>query len=335
MLTKSNVCFCSDYVLLSAIERIKKMEFWVGVTDNNWYEFLANLKPNEVNFWQPSGTPAFKKQLELFLFKLHSPLNYIVGGGYFITYTNLPISLAWETFGEKNGVASYVELRNIILAYKKSHGRSLESDPDIGCSVLAQPFFFERENWIPIPEDWKSNIVRGKTYNTQSAIGKKLWEDVQNRLTEENKILREFDPLSEKQESTNRYGSEYLTRARIGQGSFQVLVTNAYHRRCSMTGEKTLPALEAAHIQSYSENGPHKISNGLLLRADIHRLFDKHYITITTDLKIEVSKLIHEKFENGKDYYKLHGKELAILPINSNDLPSRQYIEWHNRSFCG
>lgn len=41
------------------------MEFWVGVTDNNWYEFLANLKPNEVNFWQPSGTPAFKTHIPL------------------------------------------------------------------------------------------------------------------------------------------------------------------------------------------------------------------------------------------------------------------------------
>jgi putative restriction endonuclease len=73
----------------------------------------------------------------------------------------------------------------------------------------------------------------------------------------------------------------------------------------------------------------------LLLRADIHKLFDKNYITITTDLKIEVSKRIHEKFENGRDYYKLHGKDLAVLPINSNDLPSKQYIDWHNQKFCG
>ena len=313
------------------------MEFWVGVTDNSWYEFLSNLNPNEVNFWQPSGTPAFKKQLELFLFKLHSPLNYIVGGGYFVTYTNLPISLAWETFGEKNGVSSYSELRAIILAYKKSHGGIHDHDPDIGCSVLTQPFFFRQEDWIPIPEDWKSNIVRGKTYNTQTAIGKKLWEDVQARLNERNVILNtpKAEPSQLDKESNNRYGSPYLTRPRIGQGAFQTLVINAYHRRCSMTGEKTLPALEAAHIRAYSEDGPHSISNGLLLRADIHKLFDKHYITITTDLKIEVSKRIHEKFENGRDYYKLHGQNLAVLPINSNDLPSKQYIDWHNQKFYG
>lgn len=313
------------------------MEFWVGVTDKKWYDFLANLKPDEVNFWQPSGTPAFKKKLELFLFKLHSPLNYIVGGGYFVTYTNLPISLAWETFEEKNGVSSYSALRNIILEYKKSHGGVREFDPEIGCSILAQPFFFDRDDWIPIPEDWKSNIVRGKTYNTASDIGAKLLSDVKIRLGTSNKILVTPTSSLKKNElnDTERYGNEYLTHASIGQSSFRVLVTDAYCRRCAMTGEKTLPALEAAHIQAYSDNGPHSINNGLLLRADLHRLFDRYYITITTDLKIEVSNRIHEKFENGKDYYKLHGKPLAIYPISSNDLPSKQHIEWHNQKFSG
>lgn len=312
------------------------MEFWVGVTDNIWYEFLANLQPEEVNFWQPSGTPPFKKQIELFLFKLHSPLNYIAGGGYFVTYTNLPISLAWETFGEKNGVSNYSDFRNIILNYRESHGRFCGIDPEIGCSILAQPFFFDREDWIPIPEDWKLNIVRGKMYNTNKEVGAKLFNDVQLRLKKNGvSTLETTSSPKTRESSTNRYGAEYLTRARIGQGSFRVLVTDAYSRRCAMTGEKTLPVLEAAHIQAYSESGPHATNNGLLLRADLHRLFDRHYITITPELRVEVSKRIHEEFENGKDYYKLHGKDLAVLPKHPEDLPSKQYIEWHNQKFCG
>ena len=122
------------------------MEFWVGVTDNKWYDFLSKVSPDEVNFWQPSGIPPFKKKIELFLFKLHSPLNYIAGGGYFVTYTNLPISLAWETFGRKNGVANYSELKTTILKYRESRGRVKSIDPEIGCSVLAEPFFFKRED---------------------------------------------------------------------------------------------------------------------------------------------------------------------------------------------
>jgi hypothetical protein len=73
---------------------------WVGVTDKNWYEHLARLAPEEVNFWQPSGSRTFRilQAGEPFLFKLHSPHNYIVGGGFFVRYSALPASLAWDAF---------------------------------------------------------------------------------------------------------------------------------------------------------------------------------------------------------------------------------------------
>jgi len=63
------------------------MKFWIGVTNNNWFDFLSQRHPDEVYFWQPGGT-TFKalQPGELFLFKLHSPLNYIVGGGYFLRH---------------------------------------------------------------------------------------------------------------------------------------------------------------------------------------------------------------------------------------------------------
>ena len=31
------------------------MKFWVGVTDKNWFEYLASINADEVNFWKPSG----------------------------------------------------------------------------------------------------------------------------------------------------------------------------------------------------------------------------------------------------------------------------------------
>lgn len=81
------------------------MKFWVGVTDNTWFNYLAGKGLDEVNFWQPSATPPFKGALTgmPFLFKLKRPNNHIAGGGYFVTYSTLPVSLAWEIFGEKNG----------------------------------------------------------------------------------------------------------------------------------------------------------------------------------------------------------------------------------------
>lgn len=117
---------------------------------------------------------------------------------------------------------------------------------------------------------------------------------------------------------------------RIGQGAFRVLVIDAYQRRCSITGEKTLPVLEAAHIKSYAKSGPHSLSNGLLLRSDMHKLFDTGYITVTKDLKVEVSKRIKEEFNNGREYYKYHGNSLLYLPTKEANYPNPLYLDWHN-----
>lgn len=73
----------------------------VAVTDSDWFETLRRRSDlTEVNFWAPSGT-GFKalEPGELFLFKLHSPRNFIVGGGVFAYANQLPCSLAWQAFG--------------------------------------------------------------------------------------------------------------------------------------------------------------------------------------------------------------------------------------------
>jgi len=110
------------------------------------------------------------------------------------------------------------------------------------------------------------------------------------------------------------------------------MVTEAYHRRCAVTGEKTLPVLEAAHIKPFFKSGPHLTSNGLLLRRDFHTLFDRGYITINEDYRIEVSKRIKEDYGNGRDYYAFHGKKLAVLPDKDQDKPAKQFLLWHNEN---
>ena len=138
---------------------------------------------------------------------------------------------------------------------------------------------------------------------------------------------REF--YIEEPSAANRY-AEYTTRHRLGQGAFRVLVTDAYQQRCAITGEKTLPVLEAAHIRPYGQEGPHSVKNGMLLKSDFHTLFDDGYLTIIPELKVEVSQRLHNDYGNGKDYYKHHGQPLLIVPGQESQLPSREYLEWHN-----
>jgi putative restriction endonuclease len=300
------------------------MKYFIAVTDDQWYRFLAAQQPDELNFWRPGGG-GFRAidEGDLFLFKLHSPLDYIVGGGFFVRYSNLPLSLAWEAFGPRNGAPTFAGLREQISRYRQPSGAT-ELDPDIGCIILTQPFFFEADDWIPIPRGWSPNIVVGKTYDTDTQIGAEVYSQVQERL------VRYRLPFDFRKGVRERYGSEYLTSPRLGQGAFRVLVTDAYQRRCAVTGERTLPALEAAHIKPYGESGPHQVDNGLLLRADLHRLLDKGYITLTQALRVEVSRKIKEDFENGRDYYAFQGKCLEVLPSRAVERPSKEFIDWHN-----
>jgi putative restriction endonuclease len=301
------------------------MKIWVGVTDGDWFEFLRARRPDEVNFWQPSGARSFGVLMpgEPFLFKLHSPDNFIVGGGFFVRHTGLPFSLAWEAFGEKNGVTDIARFRDRIRKYRRE--KEPEPNPVIGCSILTEPFFWPRERWIPIPTNWAPNIVQGKTYDSAEPIGAALWQEVVARFAGEPR-KRETKELDERP----RYGAEYLAHARLGQGAFRVLVTDAYQKRCAITGERTLPVLEAAHIQPYASEGPHRVSNGLLLRSDLHTLLDHGYITVTPDLRVLVSKRIREEFENGRDYYAHHDKPLRIVPEQALERPDPYFLRWHN-----
>ncbi|HXG97428.1 MAG TPA: HNH endonuclease [Gemmatimonadales bacterium] len=304
------------------------MKIWVGVTDEDWFTHLSHLKPDEANFWQPSGARAFRALApgEPFLFKLHSPKNFIVGGGFFVSHTALPASIAWDAFGIKNGVGSLDELHARIRRYR----RETEAvDPVIGCTVLAEPFFLEEPAWLAVPSSWAPNIVQGKTYEAESAEGRALWQSV--RLSTAGLRVREPAPAADRDEEA-RFGAEYLTRSRLGQGAFRVLVTDAYERRCAVTGERTLPVLEAAHIKPYALSGPHQVNNGILLRSDLHRLFDLGYVTITPDLRLEVSRRLKAEWQNGREYYAHHGQPLRFYPQEPSRRPSPEFLRWHNES---
>jgi putative restriction endonuclease len=200
------------------------VKLFVGVTDMDWFNFLSAVRPDEVNFWAPSGRTNFRalQPGELFLFKLHAPNNFIVGGGVFASASNLPLSLAWDAFGKKNGVGSLAEMRSRILRYRTDLPmRGI--DPTMGCRVLTSPFFWPRERWLPVPTSWSRNIVVGRGYSTDEADGASLWAAVMERTQDALPLVEETEPA--------RYGSPTLVKPRLGQGAFRVLVTDAYERR--------------------------------------------------------------------------------------------------------
>lgn len=308
------------------------MKLYVGITDYDWFKLHASKgSVDEVNFWRPSSTANFKALQwgEPFLFKLHAPRNFIVGGGFFTKFLRIPVSLAWETFGEANGAQSLEEVRLRIAKYRK-HSILPAEDPQIGCILLEEPFFFDEADWIPSPSDFKREIVAGKGYELDGGTGSMLWKEVSARL--ERARLRSLGPATVAA-IEGGYGSPVLIMPRLGQGSFRLLLTDAYRYRCAMSGERTLPVLEAAHIRPYSQAQDHSLSNGLLLRSDLHKLFDLGYVGVNPKtLRIEVSRRIREEFENGREYYRFNDQALTT-PQYPFAFPSKENLEARYESF--
>ncbi len=307
------------------------MRLFVAVTDNDWFTLHAALnRVDEVNFWRPSPEATFKalQPGELLLFKLHSPANSIAGGGFFVRFHQLPVNTAWDTFREANGVRSLLEMRQRIAYYRRAPIPPNEN-PTIGCIMLAEPFFWPKEAWIQCPADFKLNTVQGKGYDSETGVGRELWNAVSERLQGETPAQLEVGTAAFAAVESNGYGRQQIVIPRLGQGLFRILVTEVYQRRCAITGERTLPVLDAAHIKPYTVVQRHEVPNGLLLRSDLHRLFDDGYLTIDpADRRVVVSKRIREEFENGKNYYALEGVRLRE-PVEPWARASAANLEFH------
>lgn len=301
----------------------------MGVTDWDWYRLhVETPDPIEVNFWRPSARRAFLSLLpgQLFLFKLHSPRNYIVGGGFFARYSVLPISLAWEVFGRGNGATSLGEMIVRVQRYRRAS--SVAANPEIGCILLAEPFFLPETDWIQCPKEFPPNTVQGKGYDSDDPVGRRLWDAVQDRLSlVQGSSVAPGGAVD--QVVAARSGAPSAIFPRLGQGIFRTAVTDEYQRRCSVTGERTLPALEAAHIRPYAAGGANSVNNGLLLRSDLHRLFDRGYVTVdSNDRRFIVSRRIKDDYENGREYYSLHGVVVRDTQTIGS-APSETNLQYH------
>ena len=311
------------------------MHLFVSPTDHDWYTFLRNRRADEVNFWRPGGSKSFNALTkgEPFLFKAKAPYNAIIGGGLFAGFVRAPISMAWQAFGELNGTP---EIRTFLRRVRKYRPGDESPDPEVGCILLSEPFFFPKDLWLDPPGDWSRQIVSGKLYSTDESVGAELWDAVVERIADPNALLGPIHRAEDRgphmlaSPVADRFGTPYLTAPRLGQGTFRLGVLDAYQRRCAVTGDRVIPVLEAAHIRPYASEGPHEIPNGLLLRSDIHRLFDLGYVTVTPDYSFRVSSRLEQEFHNGREYYELAGRRLLTLPAHVDERPAAAYLEWHN-----
>ena len=307
---------------------------YIALTDPEWYRFLA-IQPrvDEVNFWRPHGELRFGalKRGELFFFKLRAPHKAIAGFGFFERFESMPAWLAWDCFGSMNGAPNYDAMIDRILRLRGDDSPAARAgDFKIGCIMISAPVFFEEHEWIDPPSNWaQTGIQTGKRYSLQEGEGHRVLEQCLARVRSGDHY---WNVESEKSEAKDapRYGTPILVRPRLGQGLFSLEVRDAYGGACAVTSEHSIPVLEAAHIKPYASGGEHLVNNGLLLRRDLHRLFDLGYVTVTPDRIFRVGERLRDEFHNGRSYYD-YDQQKIVEPANELFRPSRELLDWHNQ----
>jgi len=244
-------------------------------TTRSWFEHLSRLLPKRAAFWQP--TPARPAQIavgERWYFKeLGAP--QLLGYGEFFGWERLSVRELFARYGSASG---YDSERELIAAFR-AFNPALGSDSEIGNVVL--------ESFTPFP-----------TPVPLRAVG---LEDLSVRFV----YLGEQDPIAEyigglrggaagggfvlRDEAAARHTAA-MRKHRAGQAAFRKLLLDTYGPVCAFTGPQLEETLQAAHIQPYVDAASNHVANGLLLRADIHVLFDLGLLTLTDEPQIVVSR---------------------------------------------
>lgn len=116
-------------------------------------------------------------------------------------------------------------------------------------------------------------------------------------------------------------------RVRQGQGDFRAALLQAYERCCAISGCALEPLLEAAHIIPHAEGTDYRTSNGILLRADLHTLYDLHHISIDDRGRVHLSRAAMNT-----EYNKYQSK-FVRLPSRTTLQPSPANLDSRHKRF--
>ncbi len=207
--------------------------------------------------------------------------------------------------------------------------RALTVDGLVNISLVSESASQIRRKICKAQQEKKENLnSKGgnptKRILISCSLEKEAWETVvqNNFMTIDDNdidlVNQEFDP------SAFEPSKEHIVKAiavRRGQQTFRNALLNAYNGRCAVTRTQLTSVLEAAHISPYSGKWTNHITNGILLRADVHTLFDLGLIGIDPEYYIHVSNCLKIT-----EYFQYHGKKLH-LPNDPQHWPSQSSLK--------
>ncbi|WP_336514914.1 HNH endonuclease [Pollutibacter soli] len=295
--------------------------FAVSPTDLNWFNYLKDNGFNSfVNFWTPTPWNVSKLSIgDKLYFLLKSPYRKLGGFGEFVLYKNISATEAWNEFGLRNGRASQELMFESIINYLQRNSKVINNDDfsvnthRIGCIVLKNCEYWDEEYFMS-PNDL------GISFPSQ-VVKMKYFQQAEPQIFE-NLNANEFVLIDDDLPRHRR-----LATVRVGQGMFKGRILGAYNNQCCVSGPCLPELLEAAHIQPYINKNSNHIRNGILLRVDIHRLYDNGLLYIDEEYVINVSPLVLDPY-----YQSFNGTKIT-LPARIANHPSKQALCLRKESF--
>lgn len=161
-------------------------------------------------------------------------------------------------------------------------------------------------------------------------IGERKWQAVSLAMDEQARAEAEAqaDAFNAPLDSTHdaRVWAMRAVAQRRGQPLFRAKLLDAYGGRCAITGCSAVEVLDAAHVLPYKGEHTNRLDNGLLLRADLHTLFDCGLLWVTPDNTVALAPSLL-----ATDYAALQGKPLN-LPTSAIHRPHPTHLAGHAKS---
>lgn len=284
--------------------------FAIAVTDKSWYEYQKEHDfIDNINFWTPTVWKVAFDPGDIIVFKLKGTIDDIGGYGSFVEYKHQTLEQSWKEFGQRNG---YDTKEEFVMALTKGKG---PSSTICGCLVLENVVYFDQpEKLSKYGLSFNSHIVKyRKEYSPFPSFGQQS--------------VVASQPVFQLVTQSKKQKTKQKVTLRVGQGQFHRDISVAYGHKCCITGETAPELLQAAHIQDYINKDSNHVQNGLLLRMDIHKLFDSGLLYIDENYKVHVSSLV-----KSTNYTDLNNQKIS-RPTNPSEWPSIDALKFKKESF--
>ena len=308
---------------------------FIALTDKNWFDYLKGRANSdhivdEANFWFPKAQapPARMQPGHPVFLRLKSPDYAIAGVGFFAAFHLLSMEEAWQLFQWRNGDDTVSDFYKRIRQYRRDETEDEILNKPLGCMVLRSVELWDKSRWVPwgVEQGFATNIVRGLGVHDPARAAQLISLIGAGGQVRDGEFGDRFQLVTG---DTRQWRDRSAQAVREGQGGFRLRLLDAYGNQCAITGEHTVPVLDAAHIQPYLGPASNHVQNGMLLTKEFHALFDRGYVTVTPEHVVKVSTRLKKDFSNGRRYYPFDGQVLAKLPQDTRFFPSADALQWH------